>query len=63
MDLMAALKASVEASRQGGKSGRDQVEEAEAKSTKPRVVKARSAATRSQDKAEEKPRRRVAKAS
>jgi DNA end-binding protein Ku len=63
MDLMAALKASIEASRQGGRSGRDHVEEAEAKSTKPRVVKARSAATRSQDKAEEKPRRRVAKAS
>jgi DNA end-binding protein Ku len=63
MDLMAALKASVEASKQGGKSGRDHDQEAAAKSTKPRVVKARSAATRSQDKAEEKPRRRVAKAS
>jgi DNA end-binding protein Ku len=67
MDLMAALKASVEASKQGGKAGREAVAEeeaeADAKSTKPRVVKARSAATRSADKAEEKPRRRVAKAS
>jgi DNA end-binding protein Ku len=67
MDLMAALKASVEASKQGGKAGREAVAEedaeADAKSIKPRVVKARSAATRSADKAEEKPRRRVAKAS
>jgi DNA end-binding protein Ku len=67
MDLMAALKASVEASKQGGKAGREAVaeEEAEAdtKSTKPRVVKTRAAATRKEDKAEEKPRRRVAKAS
>ena len=63
MDLMAALKASVEASKQGGKAARDHAAEAETQSSKPRVVKARSAATRSQDKAEEKPRRRVAKAS
>ena len=63
MDLMAALKASVEASKQGGRSGRDHAGEAEAEGHKPRVVRARSAATRSGDKAEEKPRRRVAKAS
>jgi DNA end-binding protein Ku len=63
MDLMAALKASVEASKQGGRSGRDRAGEAEPKSKKPRVVKTPSAATRSEDSAEEKPRRRVAKAS
>jgi DNA end-binding protein Ku len=66
MDLMAALKASVEASKHGGKAGRAETEaadEVEAKSTKPRVVKTRSAARRGEDQAEEKPRRRVAKAS
>ncbi|HEX4621473.1 MAG TPA: Ku protein, partial [Myxococcaceae bacterium] len=63
MDLMAALKASVEASKRGGASEA----EGEGASAKPRVVKGRTSRSRSGDaaaeKAEEKPRRRVAKAS
>ncbi|HXA41316.1 MAG TPA: Ku protein [Candidatus Solibacter sp.] len=64
MDLMAALKASVEASKRGGAS--DAAED-DGASAKPRVVKGRTSRSRSGDavaeKAEEKPRRRVAKAS
>ena len=58
MDLMAALKASVEASKRGARGAPDRGEEA-AGTSKPRVVKGRKA----QAEAEEKPRRRVAKAS
>jgi len=64
MDLMAALKASVEASRRGGAS---EAADDGAAGAKPRVVKGRTSRSRSSDavaeKAEEKPRRRVAKAS
>ena len=66
MDLMAALKASVEASKTGKKAGpraeaeEDEDDDSEAASGQPRVVKARKARTAA---AAEKPRRRVAKAS
>jgi DNA end-binding protein Ku len=55
MDLMAALKASVEASKKGGKATADDDEEA----APPRVVKGRS----SKPAVAGKPRKRVAKAS
>jgi DNA end-binding protein Ku len=59
MDLMAALKASVDASKRSGRQAPDKGEEKGATKTKPRVVKGKGAQT----EAEEKPRRRVAKAS
>jgi len=63
MDLMAALKASVEASKRGGKAGPDGAEADQAEGSKPRVVKGRKAPAAAKSEAEEKPRRRVAKAS
>ena len=62
MDLMAALKASVDASKRGGHAALDRGEEAAAKS-KPRVVKGRKAEAEAEGERAEKPRRRVAKAS
>ena len=56
MDLMAALKASVEASKRGGRAE----PAGEAQPSRPRVVRGKKAATA---EAEEKPRRKVAKAS
>jgi DNA end-binding protein Ku len=70
MDLMAALKASVEASKKGGKAGiaaaaaeddDDDEDEAEERASKPRVVKGKAAAKPARTAA--KPRKRVAKAS
>ena len=55
MDLMAALKASVEASKRGGRGAPAE----EARAARPRVVGGKKAA----GKAAEKPRKRVAKAS
>jgi DNA end-binding protein Ku len=66
MDLMAALKASVEASKRGGKADLEEAEEAgaaDAQEGKPRVVKGRKAQAAAKSEAAEKPRRRVAKAS
>jgi DNA end-binding protein Ku len=66
MDLMAALKASVEASKRGGHAGIEEAEAADsngAGEAKPRVVKGRKAPTAAKSESEEKPRRRVAKAS
>jgi DNA end-binding protein Ku len=66
MDLMAALKASVEASKRGGHAGIEGAEAADsngAGEAKPRVVKGRKAPTAAKSESEEKPRRRVAKAS
>src|SRR3982074_2044128 len=66
MDLMAALKASVEASKRGGPAGIEDAEAADsngAGEAKPRVVKGRKAPTAPKSESEEKPRRRVAKAS
>jgi DNA end-binding protein Ku len=57
MDLMAALKASVEASKRGAPKA-DTEEEEEEEPARPRVVRGRKAAD-----AAEKPRKRVAKAS
>jgi DNA end-binding protein Ku len=62
MDLMAALKASVEASKRGAQAGGEEAEAAETPEGKPRVVKGRKT-TAAKSEAEEKPRRRVAKAS
>jgi DNA end-binding protein Ku len=61
MDLMAALKASVDASKRGGKAAPTRGEQRGARQTQPSVVKGRKAQTAA--RAEEKPRRRVAKAS
>jgi len=61
MDLMAALKASVEASKRGGKAAPSQ----EAQPARPRVMKSKKAeaeAAEESKQAAEKPRRRVAKA-
>jgi DNA end-binding protein Ku len=63
MDLMAALKASVEASKRGGKAGVDEAEAVQAEGSKPRVVRSRKTQATAKAEAEEKPRRRVAKAS
>src|SRR6202171_2513328 len=63
MDLMAALKASVEASKRGGKAGPDGAEADQAEGSKPRVVKGRKAPAAAKSEAEEEARRRVAKAS
>jgi DNA end-binding protein Ku len=65
MDLMAALKASVEASKRGGKAVEEAEEAgaAEAQEGKPRVVKGRKAQAAAKSETAEKPRRRVAKAS
>src|ERR1700730_2800130 len=61
MDLMAALKASVDASKRGGSPTPSRGQEASTSKSKPRVVKGKKA--QSEATAEEKPRRRVAKAS
>jgi DNA end-binding protein Ku len=61
MDLMAALKASVDASKRGGRATPDRAQAASTSKSKPRVVKAKKA--QSEAAAEEKSRRRVAKAS
>jgi len=65
MDLMAALKASVEASKRGGHKGIDEERGAEAEPEKPRVVAGRRGRRRAETEEEEaeKPRKRVAKAS
>ena len=60
MDLMAALKASVDASKRGARPSADRGDETRATKTKPRVVKGKA---QTEAAAEEKPRRRVAKAS
>jgi DNA end-binding protein Ku len=65
MDLMAALKASVEASKKGGRAAAassDEDDEEEAPS-KPRVVKGKSSAKAAPAASATKPRKRVAKAS
>ncbi|MDP9325514.1 MAG: Ku protein, partial [Candidatus Dormibacteraeota bacterium] len=62
MDLMAALKASVEASKKGGKAAAASSDEDEEAPSKPRVVKGRSSA-KAPAAAATKPRKRVAKAS
>jgi DNA end-binding protein Ku len=61
MDLMAALKASVDASKRGGRATAGRGEESGTTKAKPRVVKSKKA--QAEAAVEEKPRRRVAKAS